>query len=288
MIKDEHEHRKDIIEICQRMYRKGWIASSDGNVSIRLPRDRVLTTPTSLHKGFISERDLVVIDMEGRKISGRYHPSSEVRMHLESYKARPDIGAVVHAHPTYCVAFSLAGVSLAKCMLPEVVFTLGSIPTAPYSTPATEEVPDSIQGYIRDFDAIILERHGSLTVGKSVFDAYNLLERIEHVAEITHAARQLGKVTPLSGTQISRLKQVGKDLGLPPKKILERCDACRACPSGKFHSLPPAPDGQGCVSSSAGRTNAVPGKVPAAVPGVADTLLRVIREEISREIRQGA
>lgn len=269
MIKNEEEHRRDIVQICRRIYAKGWIAASDGNVSVRLPRGRILATPTKLHKGFISEGDLTVIDMQGKQISGKYGPSSEIMMHLECYKLRPEIMAVVHAHPTYCVAFSLAGLSLAKCMLPEVVFTLGSIPTAPYSTPTTEEVPRSIEEYIKDFDAMILERHGSLTVGKDVYEAYNLLERIEHVAEITHAARQLGDVHPLSPQQIEKLQKVGEGLGLPPKKILKRCESCRACPSGKLASL------QGASSPSDG----------GAAPALPNRMMDIIVEEVARELK---
>lgn len=279
MFKNEDEHRKDIVEICRRIYQKGWIASSDGNVSVRLPRNRVLTTPTKMHKGFITERDLVVIDMEGRQISGQYGPSSEIMMHLESYKMRPDVMAAVHAHPTYCVAFSLAGVSLAKCMLPEVIFTLGSIPTAAYSTPTTEEVPKSIQEYIKDFDAIILERHGSLTVGEDVFGAYNLLERIEHVAQITHAARQLGSLNPLSEAQIDKLRRVGEELGYPQKKILKRCESCKACPSGKFASLQKSLPENTCSSVSQ--------EMPGDSPKVSEELLGVIVEEVQRELSHG-
>lgn len=276
MIKNEEEHRKDIVEICRRVYAKGWIAASDGNVSLRLPRNRVLTTPTKLHKGFITERDLVVIDMEGKRVSGQYGPSSEILMHLECYKMRPDVMAVVHAHPTYCVAFTLAGVSLAKCMLPEVVFTLGSIPTASYSTPTTDEVPLSIQEYIKDFDAIMLERHGSLTVGATVFDAYNLLERIEHVAQITHAARQLGDLHPLSPGQIEKLRKVGEGLGLPPKKILARCESCKACPSGKLVSLQQSSSEMPCAPSAPARQ--------ALVPNVSSDLMEIIVQEIAREL----
>ncbi len=284
MIKNEDEHRKDIVEICRRIYQKGWIAASDGNVSVRLPRGRILATPTKLHKGFITERDLVVIDMEGRQISGKYAPSSEIRMHLYTYEKRPEIMSVVHAHPTYCVAFTLAKVSLAKCMLPEVVFTLGSIPTAAYSTPTTEEVPQSIQKYIKDFDAIILERHGSLTAGKTVFDAYNLLERIEHVAQITHAARQLGDLHPLTDNQIEKLKQVGSDLGLPQKKILKECETCNACPSGKLAPFQQAQFSQTCSSSAEQKTLASPPLRSGILPSASKELMEIIVQEVKREL----
>jgi L-fuculose-phosphate aldolase len=182
----------------------------------------------------MSERDLIVTDMNGRLVSGSRKPSSEIVLHLTCYRERPDINAVVHAHPTMCVAFSLAGVSLAKCLLPEVIFTLGSIPTAEYAPPTTAEVAKSVQSHIKDFDAVILERHGSVTVGADVFGAYNTLERMEHVAEITFHARQIGNIKPLSPAQIQNLQSIAERMGLPKKKVItEACNSCNAC--GKYN-----------------------------------------------------
>jgi L-fuculose-phosphate aldolase len=229
--KDEREHRRDIVEVCRRIYAHGWIAATDGNVSVRLGDDRVLATPTSVHKGYLGEGDLIVLDRAGRKLSGTREPSSELKMHLAAYDARPDVRAVVHAHPTNCIAFSLAGVSLAQCLLPEIVFTFGAIPTTAYTTPTTEEVPLEVRKWLRDYDAMILDRHGSLTVGADVYAAYDKLERMEHVAEITFRARQLGPIRPLSQEQVAQLQRVGRSLGLPARKIeLSPCDACNACP----------------------------------------------------------
>jgi L-fuculose-phosphate aldolase len=231
----EHEARRDIVAVCRRIYERGWIASTDGNVSVLLAPDRVLATPTGIHKGTMREEDLIVTDRRGQRISGTRKPSSELLMHLAAYDERPDVRAVVHAHPTNCIAFSLAGVSLAQCLLPEIVFTFGSIPTTAYTTPTTEEVPNEIRKWLRDFDAMILDRHGSLTVGADVHSAYEKLERMEHVAEITFRARQLGPIKALSPEQIARLQAVGRGLGLPERKILPQpCDHCNACPNGKL------------------------------------------------------
>jgi L-fuculose-phosphate aldolase len=228
--------------VCRRIYERGWIAASDGNVSVLLGPDRVLATPTGINKGLMTEDDLIVTDRRGQRLSGTRPPSSELRMHLAAYDERPDVGAVVHAHPTNCIAFSLAGVSLAQCLLPEIVFTFGSIPTTAYTTPTTDEVPDEIRRWIRDFDAMILDRHGSLTVGADVHAAYDKLERMEHVAEITFRARQLGPLRPLSPEQIARLQAVGRGLGLPERKILgSPCDHCNACPGGRAGEAAAAP-----------------------------------------------
>lgn len=229
-MKTESELRKDIVEVCKRIHARGWISSTDGNVSAKLGRGRILITPTGIHKGYMTERDLIVIDMNGKLLSGSRNPSSEMMMHLTCYAERPDINSVVHAHPTMCVSFSLAGIRLAKCLLPEVVFTLGSIPTAEYAPPTTDEVPASIRKFIKEFDAIILERHGSVTVGADVFTAYNTLERMEHVAEMTYHARQLGAIKPLSSEQIEVLQKIGDSQGMRRKKIIhDNCNNCNAC-----------------------------------------------------------
>jgi L-fuculose-phosphate aldolase len=238
----ERDARRDVVEVCRRTYAHGWLAATDGNVSVLLGPDRILTTPTGVHKGYLREEDLIVVDRRGQRVSGARAPSSELAMHLAAYDERPDVGAVVHAHPTNCIAFSIAGVSLAQCLLPEIVFTFGSIPTTAYTTPTTEEVPNEVRKWLRDFDAMILDRHGSLTVGADVYAAYDKLERMEHVAEITLRARMLGPIRPLEPAQIARLQDVGRGLGLPPKKILSApCEHCNACPSGAGRAQPPRP-----------------------------------------------
>lgn len=263
--KSEAEHRRDVVEVCRRIYARGWLAATDGNVSIRMADDRILTTPTGVHKGYIAESELIVVNREGRKLSGEREPSSELAMHLAAYEVRADVRAVVHAHPTNCIAFSLAGVSLAQCLLPEIVFTFGAIPTTAYTTPTTQEVPAEVKRWLCDFDAMILDRHGSLTVGADVFTAYDKLERMEHVAEITFRARQLGPIRPLSGEQVQRLVQVGRELGLPPRKLdATPCDRCNACPGPARVDGPRASD---------------------VVPS--DAVIARVREQVTRAIRGG-
>ena len=271
---DERAARRDIVAICRRVYERGWIAATDGNVSVLLGADRVLATPTGINKGTMKEDDLIVVDRQGRKISGTRPPSSELKMHLAAYDERPDVRAVVHAHPTNCIAFSLAGVSLAQCLLPEIVFTFGSIPTTAYTTPTTDEVPAEIRRWLRDFDAMILDRHGSLTVGPDVHVAYDKLERMEHVAEITFRARQLGPIRPLSPEQIARLQAVGRGLGLPERKIIgSPCDHCNACPG---HAAPAAPLALGTAPRSSPAEPAESADMDALVRRVTATVGRAI------------
>lgn len=261
--KTEREHRRDIVLICQRIYAHGWLAATDGNVSVLMGGGRILATPTGVHKGYLSEADLIVIDRAGRKLNGTREPSSEIRMHLAAYDARPDVRAVVHAHPTNCIAFSLAGVSLAQCLLPEIVFTFGAIPTTAYTTPTTEEVPNEVTRWLGDYDAMILDRHGSLTVGADVYEAYDKLERMEHVAEITFRARQLGPIRPLSAEQVAHLQDVGSALGLAPRKLeASPCERCNACP---------------------GRARA-PGSASRAT-GANDAMIARVGDEVARALR---
>lgn len=224
--------RRDIVQICRRMYERGYIAGGDGNVSMRLGEDRLLITPSGRHKGDLTDDELIITDLTGLPVKANTsrRPSSEILMHLLCYEERPEINAVVHAHPVYAVALALAGISLANCVLPESCLSLGFVLTAPYSTPGTEEVPDSIRQLVRRAEAVLLDRHGSLTIGPTLSVAYNRLESLEHSAKITHAARSLGEVAPLSERQVEKLRQVAEKYGWA--KIPRGCADCNACPNG--------------------------------------------------------
>lgn len=228
--------REEVVRVCRLMWEKGLVAASDGNVSVRLGDGHLLTTPSGVSKGFLSPSDVVLIDMEGKPVrqpgQGKNlpQPSSEILLHLEVYRQRPDVQAVVHAHPPLAIAFTIAGVSLTQCVLPEVVVNLGSIPTTAYATPASAEGPVVIRELIRDHDALIIDRHGSVTVGQTLFEAYMKLEKIEHLAQVTLAARQLGRVTELPPEEVRKLVAARrKALGLPPEYEGPGCVHCGAC-----------------------------------------------------------
>jgi L-fuculose-phosphate aldolase len=218
------------------MYERGHIAGTDGNVSLRLSEDRLLITPSGVHKGDLAEEDLVVTDREGTRLSGRHRPSSEILMHLLCYQMREEVHAVVHAHPVHAVALAMAGVSLANCILPESCLSLGFILTASYSTPGTDEVPQVLRDLVSRADAILLDRHGSLTLGPTLTVAYNRLESMEHTARITHAARCLSDVRPLSERQVEKLRQVAQKYGWAT--IPRGCDECNACPNSHASVAP--------------------------------------------------
>ncbi len=199
--------RQEIVRVCRMLHQKNYLAATDGNVSVRLG-DRVLLTPSGVNKGMLAEDQVITVDLEGRLLAGTGRPSSELRMHLLVYELRPEAGAVVHAHLPYATACTLAGISLLEPILPEVVITLKGIPTAAYATPGTEEVPKAIRDFILEFDAILLSRHGAMTVGHDVMDAYNKMEKLEHTARVVLAARLQGTVTPLSESEVEKLRRL--------------------------------------------------------------------------------
>jgi L-fuculose-phosphate aldolase len=207
---DLDDARSRIIQVCRSMYERGYLVAGDGNVSMRVGDGALLVTPTRSRKGYLRHQDLVLVDLEGRVLPGQTKsPSSELRMHLLAYDLRPEIGAVVHAHPPYAVAHSLAGASMEAPIVPEAFVALGRVPIVPYATPTTDLLPRVLSGPIRDHDVMILERHGSLTLGASLEEAYDRLEILEHTAKMSAIARLLspdGKIAPLSAEQIAALR----------------------------------------------------------------------------------
>jgi L-fuculose-phosphate aldolase len=197
--------REAICEIGRRMYARNLVAATDGNISVRLEHDRYLCTPSGVSKGFMQPGDLVVADGQGARVRGQGRVTSEFLTHLAAYEERPDMAAVCHAHPPTAVAFTLAGRSLARCVLPEVVMSIGGVPTTPYATPGTPEGNDVVRPLIRQCDALLLDRHGALTVGVDLFDAYFKLEKVEHAAATLLAAHQLGDIRTLDAGEVERL-----------------------------------------------------------------------------------
>jgi L-fuculose-phosphate aldolase len=202
----EGQLRADIVEVGRRMYARGYTASNDGNISVRLGSDRLLMTPKSVCKGFMTPDMMCITDLDGRKLAGDRDPSSEMQMHLEVYRQRPDVNAVVHAHPPVATGFAVAGIPLDRAVLAEVVTTLGSVPIADYATPSTKELPDAVRKYVKAHDGMLLANHGALTLGTDLFAAYYKMETIEHFARISLVARLLGGERLLSRDEVFRLQ----------------------------------------------------------------------------------
>ncbi len=202
---DIESARNEIVAVGRRLYERGLVAGGEGNVSVRLDGARLLATPSGVAKGFLEPGALVVTDLAGRPLAGERRPSSELRMHLRVYALRPDVRAVVHAHPPAATGFAIAGLSFDECVVPEIVATLGAVPLVPYGTPSTEELPDRLAPYVAAHDALLLANHGAVTYGPSLAGAVNAMESIEQAARSMLVARILGRVNLLSREDVDRL-----------------------------------------------------------------------------------
>ena len=251
MAQHEHQLRRDMVRIAHLTHARGLLVALDGNLSARLGHDLFLCTRAGGHKGLLTDDDLLVVDGQGRRRRGRGEPTSELMMHLACYEARPDVQAIVHAHPPTCIAFTVAGVSMARCVLPEVVLTLGAVPTLPYKTTGTRDLATLVGDAIRGHDAVMLDRHGAVCVGTSLLDAFCKLETMEQLAHVMKAARDLGGVRDLPTDESVRLRRLGLGrYGGPPEAVArmgeeladlpETCRGCSGCGRPSAGGLGPA------------------------------------------------
>jgi L-fuculose-phosphate aldolase len=209
----DHELIEELLDVCHRLHTAGMVAANDGNVSARCEDGHLLTSVTNVSKGAMTARQVVKVDLQGKPLEEGKKPSSELPMHLAIYRDRPDVKAVVHAHPVYATGFAAAGLALDQCILPEIVMTLGSVPLADYGTPSTEEVPEAVSRWIGQADAVLLSNHGAVTVGASLLEAYYKMERIEHYAKICFIARQLGGARLLTPEEVNKLYRLREASG---------------------------------------------------------------------------
>ena len=211
----DEEAKKMIVEIGRRMYMKNFVAANDGNISCKVGDETIWTTPTGVSKGFMSEDDMVKMRLDGTILNqGERAPSSEVKMHLRIYNERKDVMAVCHAHPPVSTAFAVAGMALNQAIYPEAIVNLGIVPCVHYETPGSQRIPDSIAPYVRDYNALLLANHGSVTWGTSLMEAWYRMEATEHYATIImYSINVIGKANVLSGEQIDELIQIRKKMG---------------------------------------------------------------------------
>jgi L-fuculose-phosphate aldolase len=203
------QSRKDIIEAGKRLWSRSMIAANDGNISVKIDKERILATATGVSKGFMNEDDIVLLDPDGKALEEGKKPSSEIPMHLEIYKRRSDIRAIVHAHPPIATGFAAAGMQLDKSILPEVILTLGSIILTPYGTTGTDELAKIAGEGIKNHNGLLLQNHGAVTVGADLWQAYYRMETLEHFAQITLVTRILGRQSILSEEEINKLTSLG-------------------------------------------------------------------------------
>ncbi len=211
---NEYRLRQEIIRVTRIVANQGLIRSSDGNLSVRLDENRFLMTPSGLYKMSMEPDDPIVVNENGKVLIGKpgLKPTSEFNMHLEAFRQRPDINAVLHAHPPYATALTIAGLPFPTDYLPEVLIALGDVPVANYGTPGTPALAESIQELIKDHNAIILSHHGSITVGKTLEEALVALERLEHAAYTYYLANNLSTPVSLAAEELAHLRAIGNQI----------------------------------------------------------------------------
>jgi L-fuculose-phosphate aldolase len=202
--------RKELVEICHRVYENGFVSAYDGNISTVTPDNTFLITRSAVRKGDVTEDDILEIDSSGKIISGRGKISTEYKIHLYAYAKRPEVNAVVHCHPVYATSFASIGEGLTGNYFPEVILTLGKVPLCSYATPSTDDLPLSMEPYIDYAWAFLLQNHGAVTLGRNLKDAYNKMEKLEHSAKILFITRLLGGAKELPQEKIKELLSLAK------------------------------------------------------------------------------
>ena len=222
---NEFEIKKLMCDIGRRVYNRNMVAANDGNFSVKLNDDEFLCTPTGVSKGFMTPEYICKVNRKGEVIQANagFRPSSEIKMHMRVYEKRPDVGAVVHAHPTFATSFAIAGIPLNQPIMPEAVIALGCVPIAEYGTPSTTEIPDNLEKYLPYFDAVLRENHGALTWSGDLLSAYLKMESLEFYAELLYKSRMLGGPKEFDQEQIKKLYEIRKKMGLPGKHPLSIC-----------------------------------------------------------------
>ncbi len=206
-MKGERQHREEICHIGRMIHERSYVAATDGNLSVRLDHDTVLSTPTSISKGMMEPEDLVVVDMQGRKVTGQRNVSSEIAMHLLIYRQRADVAGIVHAHPPTATGYAAAGIALNQALISEIVLALGCIPIARYGTPGTPELTEALEPLVPHYDAILMANHGVVTYGEDLLRAYMKMETVEHFARITLVTHLLGRQQLLSQEDVGKLME---------------------------------------------------------------------------------
>ncbi len=226
----EFEIKKQICEIGKRIYNKGMVAANDGNISVKISDNEFLCTPTGVSKGFMTPEYICKVDKDGNVLQANegFRPSSEIKMHMRVYRERPDVKSVVHAHPIFATSFAIAGVPLTQPIMPEAVIALGCVPIAEYGTPSTNEIPDAVEKYLQHYDAVLLANHGALTYSDSLLNAYYKMESLEFYAELLYRAKQLGGPKELSQSQVLRLYEIRREMGLKGKHPADLCPNAKA------------------------------------------------------------
>ncbi len=305
-----HKVKQQICEIGERLYKKGFAAANDGNISVRVSENEVVCTPTLICKGFMKPDDLCVFDMSGKQIAGRRKATSEVRLHLAIMKAKPEAKAVVHCHPPHATAFGVAREPIPQCVLPEVEIFLGEVPVARYAIPGSQEFAETVLPFVEKANVVVLANHGTVSFGEDVEKAYWWTEILDAYCRILMLARGLGRIAYFTEPEAQALLQLKQQWGIQdPRFELQNCELCandafreswkesgvqpRAFQPPRFHSGQPGGNGQSC-SASAGRSaqsvngDGNNGRNPLNNPPEVETLVRAITDRVMAALNGSA
>jgi L-fuculose-phosphate aldolase len=270
---NEQDVRKELAEVGRMLWNRHYIVAGDGNLSARLEDGSIITTPSGVCKGFLTPDSFCRVDIDGKKLAGKLNPSTEFAMHSLIYKERPDINAVVHAHPPTGTGFAVAGIPLDKALISEVVLTLGCIPLAGYGTPSTSELTDAMKPLVKHHDAMLMANHGAVAYGDTIERAFWRMETLEHFAKINLVAKMLGRENQLSAEEVQRLYAVRERGGLMP----ESARVCQVCSFTHAH-------GASCPTGSGGGATSVTN----AMSGMGDEKITMTRNELVNLITEAA
>jgi len=222
-----HKIKQEICEIGDRLYKKGFAAANDGNISYRVSEKEVVCTPTLICKGFMKPDDLCVVDMDGNQLSGRRKRTSEILLHLAIMKERPEVKSVVHCHPPHATAFGIAREPIPQCILPEVEIFLGEVPIARYDTPGSQNFADTILPFVHKANIMILANHGTVSLGETLEKAYWWTEVLDAYCRMLILARSLGRVNYFSQPEAQELLALKDKWGMKdPRNEMKNCDIC--------------------------------------------------------------
>ena len=265
--------KKQMCEIGKRVYENGFIAANDGNFSVKISPNEFLCTPTGVSKGFMTPQMICKVDAEGnvREANGGFRPSSEIKMHLRVYKERPDVNAVVHAHPPYATSYAIVGRSLTEPIMPEAIIVLGCVPVTAYGTPSTDEIPNNVSKYLQHYDAVLLENHGALSYAGDLLQAYHKMESLEFYAKLLFISSQIGKPQELNKQQVTKLYELRKNMGLPGKHPADLC-ACLT-------------DGKGCHGSCGGTHNNPPATAVNTQNGYSQEMVEAVVRKVLESMK---
>ena len=275
---NEFKLKQEICEIGHKLYEKGFVAANDGNISYRISENHVLCTPTLVSKGTLKCDDICLVDMTGKQLSGKKKRTSEVMLHLEIYKSNPKVKAVVHSHPPYATAFSVAGEEIPTCILPEVEVFLGPIPTAVYETPGAQAFAQTILPFVESAKIVVLKNHGTVSWGETLQQAYWWTEILDAYCRILLIAKQVGRVERISPPKVEELLDLKERFGIndDPRR-LQNADLCVNIEFGRGYSEP-AP----CIMKKP-ETPMTPPE-PVKAPEVSEQAIERVVQEITDRI----